>query len=279
MRSVLVTGCSTGIGRACVNRLATHGWRVFAGVRDETDAESVRAEPGEVVPLHLDVTEGESIAAAVELVSERAGGRLEGLVNNAGIAIGGALETVPVEDLRRILDVNVVGQMAVTQALLPLLRSGRGRIVIVGSVGGRVAFPYAGPYHASKFALEALADSLRMELAPQGLAVSLVEPGPISTPIWSKAQTQVETLRASLEGEARQLYTEEMASFEQRLRSADEHGENPEKVAAVIAAALEGSASARYPVGRGVRTLINLRPLLPDFVFDRLARRVGGQLS
>jgi len=276
MRSVLLSGCSTGIGRACVNRLATHGWRVFAGVRSETDAEVVGAEPGEVVPLRLDVSDGDSIAAAAKLVAEQTGGRLEGLVNNAGIAVGGALETVPVADLRRILDVNVVGQVAATQALLPLLRSGRGRIVIVGSVGGRVAFPYAGPYHASKFALEAVADSLRVELEPQGVAVSLVEPGPISTPIWSKAEEQVATLRASLDGEAHQLYAEGLANFEQRLRSAGEHGESAEKVAAKIAAALEGSTGSRVPVGRGARTLINLRSWLPDFAFDRLARRVGG---
>jgi len=274
MRGVVVSGCSTGIGRACVNRLATHGWRVFAGVRSEADAKAVGAEPGEVVPLRLDVSDGDSIAAAAELVTAQTGGRLEGLVNNAGIAVGGALETVPVADLRRILDVNVVGQIAVTQALLPLLRSGQGRIVILGSVGGRVAFPYAGPYHASKFALEALADSLRIELEPQSVAVSLVEPGPISTPIWRKAEEQVATLRAGLEGEAHQLYAEGLANFEQRLRSADEHGENPERVAAKIAAALEGSAGSRVPVGRGVRTLINLRSLLPDFAFDRLARRV-----
>jgi NAD(P)-dependent dehydrogenase (short-subunit alcohol dehydrogenase family) len=276
MGSALVTGSSSGIGRACVSRLATDGWRVFAGVRSGTDAEAVGAVPGDVRPLRLDVTDSESIAAAAGRVSEENGGGLDALVNNAGIAVGGALETVPVEDLRRIFDVNVVGQVAVSQAFLPLLRSARGRIVIVGSVGGRVAFPYAGPYHATKYALEAIADALRVELKHQGIAVSLVEPGPISTPIWSKAREQVGALRASLDGEARELYAEEMASFEQRLRSADENGEAPEKVAAKIAEALEGSAGARYPVGRGVRTLIALRPLLPDFAFDRVARRVGG---
>jgi NAD(P)-dependent dehydrogenase (short-subunit alcohol dehydrogenase family) len=181
----------------------------------------------------------------------------------------------PPADLRRILDVNVVGQIAVTQAFLPLLRSAGGRIVIVGSVGGRVAFPYAGPYHASKYALEALADSLRAELKPQGVTVSLVEPGPISTPIWTKAREQVAALRAGLDDEKRRLYAGEMESFERRLRSADEHGEQPEKVAAKIGEVLQGSAGSRYPVGRGVRTLIDLRPLLPDALFDRLARRVG----
>jgi NAD(P)-dependent dehydrogenase (short-subunit alcohol dehydrogenase family) len=275
MSSVLITGSSSGIGRASVERLAADGWRVFAGVRSETDAESVGAVPGEVVPLRLDVTDADSIAAAAERVGAESGGRLDGLVNNAGIAVGGALETVPPEDLRRILDVNVVGQIAVSQALLPALRSARGRIVIVGSVGGRVAFPYAGPYHASKFALEGLADSLRAELKPQGVGVGLIEPGPISTPIWAKAQEQVAALGASLEGEARRLYAEETKGFERRLRSADEHGEDPEKVAAKIADALQGHDRARHPVGRGVRTLIGLRSLLPDSVFDRIARRVS----
>jgi NAD(P)-dependent dehydrogenase (short-subunit alcohol dehydrogenase family) len=275
MGSVLVTGSSSGIGRACVNRLAAHGWRVFAGVRSEADAEAVGAEPGDVTTLRLDVTDEEAIAAAAVRVAEQTGGRLDALVNNAGIAVGGALETVPPAELRRILDVNVVGQIAVTQAFLPLLRAAGGRIVIVGSVGGRVAFPYAGPYHASKYALEALADSLRAELKPQGVTVSLVEPGPISTPIWTKAREQVAALRAGLDDEGRRLYAEEMESFEGRLRSADEHGGRPERVAAKIADALQGSAGSRYPVGRGVRTLIDLRPLLPDALFDRLARRVG----
>jgi NAD(P)-dependent dehydrogenase (short-subunit alcohol dehydrogenase family) len=274
MGNVLVTGSSSGIGRACVTRLAEDGWRVFAGVRSQTDVEAVGALPGDVFPLRLDVTDLDSIAVAAELVADQNGGGLDALVNNAGIAVGGALETVPVEDLRRIFDVNVIGQVAVTQAFLPLLRSARGRIVIVGSVGGRIAFPYAAPYHATKYALEAIADALRVELEPQGVNVALVEPGPISTPIWTKAQEQVATLRMTLGEEARKLYGGEMESFEKRLRSADEHGEQPEKVAAKIAEALAGSG-ARYPVGRGVRTLINLRALLPDFAFDRLARRVG----
>ena len=275
MKSALVTGSSTGIGRACAGRLAKDGWRVFAGVRSATDAEALDAVPGDVTALRLDVTDAASIVAAAELVSERNGGGLDALVNNAGIAIGGALETVPIEDLRRILDVNVVGQVAVTRAFLPLLRSARGRIVIVGSVGGRIAFPYAAPYHASKYALEAIADALRVELESQGVGVALIEPGPISTPIWSKAEAQVAALRTGLSAESNRLYDAEMASFEQRLRSADEHGERPEKVAAKIVDALTGSGN-RYPVGRGVRTLIALRPLLPDFAFDRLARRLGG---
>lgn len=275
MPSVLITGCSSGIGRACVSRLAEGDWRVYAGVRSETDLEALGAEPGDVVPLRLDVTDGDSIAVAARRIEED-GGRLDALVDNAGVAVGGALETVPLEDLRRIFEVNVIGQVAVAQALLPALRRARGRIVIVGSVGGRVAFPFAAPYHATKYALEAVADSLRAELEPQGVAVSLVEPGPISTPIWSKAQEQVSMLRAGLEGEASALYDRELASFEEQLRTADEKGEAAEKVAAKIAEALQSSSPrARYPVGRGVRTLIDLRPLVPEFVFDRVVRRLS----
>ena len=276
MPSALITGTSTGIGRACVARLAAGGWRVYAGVRGETDAELLGTGPGDIVPVQLDVTDADAIAAAAARVEEETGGCLDALVSNAGIGVAGALEVVPPEDLRRILDVNVVGQIAVTQALLPLLRSARGKIVIVGSVGGRVAFPYAGPYHASKYALEGLADSLRAELAPQGVTVSLIEPGPISTPIWSKAREQVALLRAGLEGEAAKLYADELAGFEEQLQTADRKGEAPEKVAAKIAAALASSSPrARYPVGRGVRTLIGLRPLIPAAAFDRLVRRLS----
>jgi NAD(P)-dependent dehydrogenase (short-subunit alcohol dehydrogenase family) len=201
-------------------------------------------------------------------------GALDALVNNAGIAIGGALETVPPWDLRHILDVNVVGQVAVTQAFLPMLRAARGRILFVGSVGGRVAFPYAGPYHASKFALEAVADSMRAELRPQGVSVSLLEPGPIATPIWAKAKGQVASLRAGLDGEAGSLYGKELQGFEKRLDSAAESGGQAEEVARKILQALQANSPAsRYQVGRGAKTLVSLRPLMPDALFDRLARR------
>jgi NAD(P)-dependent dehydrogenase (short-subunit alcohol dehydrogenase family) len=291
-QSVLVTGASSGIGRATVERLARDGWRVFAGLRDGTagangaaDSEPTDAPrgaatatgggAGEVVPLALDVTDGEQVAAAVESISSRTGGVLHGVVHDAGIPVGGALEEVEAEELRRIFEVNVIAPVLLTQRLLPLLRRQRGRIVIVGSLGGRVAFPFAGPYHATKFALEALADSLRLELRPQGVGVALVEPSAISTPIWSKAERQVEAQRRRLGPEARALYDERLAKFQEKLRSADRSGDPPEKVAAKIAAALEGDG-ARYPVGRGAGTLARLRPLLPDALFDRaVGTRLG----
>lgn len=270
MKTVLVTGTSSGIGRAAVRELTGQGWQVFAGVRNQADARSLAAEPGEVVPVELDVTKAEQIETAREQVSAVTGGTLDALVNNAGIGVAGPLETLPPEALREILDVNVVGQVAVTQAFLPLLRaSGHGRVLIVGSVGGRVTHPWAAPYHASKFALEAIADCLRVELDGQPVSVGLLEPGPISTPIWAKSREQVEGLRAKLEGEQRALYDEPLRKFEATLTAADEKGEEPAKVAAKIADALGGSGS-RYQVGRGVGTVVKLRPLMPDFVYDRL---------
>jgi NAD(P)-dependent dehydrogenase (short-subunit alcohol dehydrogenase family) len=181
---VLITGASSGIGAACAKRLAAAGWRVFAGVR------RAGAAPVETTEVLLDVTDGGAIARAVEEV----GGRLDGLVNNAGIAVAAPLEYLPLEELRRQLEVNLVGQLAVTQAFLPALRAGGGRIVLIGSIAGTSALPFLGPYAISKFALEALADSLRVELAAEGIRVSIVRPGTIATPIWSKPQPVADAL-------------------------------------------------------------------------------------
>jgi len=274
MRSVLISGCSSGIGRASCVRLARDGWRVFAGVRSDADLRSVEAEAGEIAAIRLDVTDTSSINATRTRIERELNGALDALVNNAGIAVGGPLETVPPWDLRHILDVNVVGQVAVTQAFLPLLRAARGRILFIGSVGGRVAFPYAGPYHASKFALEAVADSMRAELRPQGVSVSLLEPGPIATPIWAKARKQVASLRAGLSGETGPLYAEKLQGFEKRLSSAEESGGAAEEVAEKVLKVLRANSPAsRYQVGRGAKTLVSMRPLAPDALFESLARR------
>ena len=170
MKSVVVTGASSGIGLASALRLANAGWRVYGGARTEEAAAALRERGFE--PLLLDVTDAGQIAAAATAV----GSELHGIVDNAGIAIAAPLELVPLEELRRQLEVNVVGQVAVLQAFLPALRAGRGRVVLMGSVGGRSALPFLGPYAASKHALEAFADVLRIELAPWGMTVSIVEP-------------------------------------------------------------------------------------------------------
>jgi NAD(P)-dependent dehydrogenase (short-subunit alcohol dehydrogenase family) len=274
VRSVLVTGSSSGIGRATVERLAADGWRVFAGVRDFSDGTALDQVAETVTAVALDVTDAAQIAAAALEVAERTGGSLDGVVNSAGIGVGGALEEIEPDQLRRVLDVNVVGSVAVTQAVLPLLRRTKGTVVLLGSIGGRVAMPFGGPYHATKFALEALADSWRVELRPQGVGVALIEPTAISTPIWTKARAGVEGQIADLDDEGRELYAERLAEFAEQLESADRHGDEVGKVAEKIAAALDGSGG-RYPVGRGAGAITRLRPLIPDLVWDRVVGRVS----
>lgn len=273
MRSVLVTGSSSGIGRATVERLAADGWRVFAGVRDFSDGTALDEIGETVTAVALDVTDEAQIAAVAHDLAERTGGSLDGVVNSAGIGVGGALEEIEPDQLRQVLDVNVVGSVAVTQAVLPLLRRTGGTVVLVGSIGGRVALPFGGPYHATKYALEALADSWRVELRPQGVAVALIEPTSISTPIWTKARAGVEDQLAGLDAEGRRLYGERLGAFAGRLESADRHGDEVGKVADKIAAALDGSGG-RYPVGRGAGAITRLRPLIPDLVWDRVVGRL-----
>src|SRR5512133_1136305 len=189
MRTALVTGASSGIGAACARRLESAGWRVFSGVRAAGDA----AAGTEVL---LDVTSVEQIRAATKEI-----GQLDALVNNAGIAIAMPLEFLPLDELRRQLEVNVIGQVAVTQAFLPHLRRSRGRIVFVGSIAGKSALPFLGAYAASKHALEAIADTLRIELRPFGIEVAIVEPGTMATPIWQKARETVQRLLPTLPAE------------------------------------------------------------------------------
>src|SRR5664279_3324325 len=196
MPTVLITGASTGIGQATALRLAKAGWTVLAGVRDVDAGERLAAEApaGRVQPLTLDVTDFQQIREAAGRVSELGGrgesspGRLDALVNNAGIGYGGPLELIHPDDLRKQFDVNVLGQISVTQALLPALRAARGRIVFMSSVGGRVAMAFTAPYAASKHAIEAIGDALRVELATSNVQVALVEPGSVATPIWDKAR-------------------------------------------------------------------------------------------
>jgi NAD(P)-dependent dehydrogenase (short-subunit alcohol dehydrogenase family) len=235
---------------------------------------SAQLEGVEVV--ELDVTSADSIASALEHVRERTGGRLDALVNNAGIPAAGAVETVPVEDFRALIETNLIGSFAVTKAFLPLVRHARGRIVFVGSLGGRVAFPYASAYHASKFGIEGLAESLRSEMRPLGVSVSVIEPATMATEIWGKGREQLSAVRASLTPEQREVYGEALENFDQTLASADEDGEDPSEVAETIEKALTASGpDDRYVVGRGARSLTLLEPILPSAVFDRVKRRVA----
>ena len=243
-RAVLVTGASSGIGHAAALRLAGSGWRVFGGVRSEEDAERLRGHG--VEPLQLDVTDSVAIAAAAEAV----GGELHGLVDNAGIAIAAPLELVPLDELRRQLEVNVVGQVAVLQAFLPLLRRSQGRVVLVGSVGGRSALPFLGPYAASKHALEAIADSLRVELAPWWISVSIVEPASVKTAIWTKGAAQADLMRAGISHDRNELYAARIERF-RAVALKRGPGIDPDVVARAVEHALTASRpKARYLVGR-----------------------------
>lgn len=272
--SVVVTGASTGIGEASARHLRSLGFDVHAGVRKETDAERLRGDG--LRPLMLDVTDPDSIAAARSEVDAASGGRLAGLVNNAGIAVSGPIEFLPVEEFRRQLDVNVVGQMAVTQAFLPLLRRAGGRVVNISSIGGRVALPLLGPYNASKFALEGLSDSLRRELRPHGVDVVLVEPGGIKTPIWDKGNAAADALREAMPAEADELYGKTIAAVQRESRKiAGERGLEPQAVADVVGAALTASRpKTRYLVGRDAKLRARLSGLLPDRAMDSLIGRV-----
>ena len=207
-RFVLITGASTGIGAACAIGCAARGMTVFAGVRNLAAGDALQAKAGKaIIPVQLDVTDGESITKAADLVARHVGeAGLSGLVNNAGIAIGSPLELIPLQQLRRQLEVNVVGQIAVTQAVLPLLRRAHGRIVNMGSIAGRGTIPMMGPYSASKHALEALTDALRLELYPWGIEVSIIEPGAVATPIWDKSMQISLDVESEMSAEGKHLY-------------------------------------------------------------------------
>lgn len=272
---MLVTGASTGIGEACALHLASLGFGVLAGVRREEDSRRLAEHPG-VTPVMLDVTDAGAISAAAERAAATNGGRLAGLVNNAGIAVAAPLELVPIDELRHQLEVNVVGQVAVTQAMLPLLRAARGRVVNIGSVGGLVALPMLGAYAASKFALEAITDALRREVASQGVRVAIVEPASVRTPIWDKSEEAADEIGAGVGDEAERLYGPLIRAIRAGAAQARVEGVPPRAVAEVVAEALtHPRPRTRYPVGREARGRAIAARVLPDRALDRaIARRL-----
>lgn len=275
MPLALITGASTGIGRATAVRLAGAGWTVLAGVRNEAAALELReaAQGSErVQPITLDVTDATQIAAAAQAV-EAAGSRLDGLVNNAGIGVGGPLELISDEDLRRQFDVNVFGQIAVTRALLPALRRAHGRIVFTSSIGGRVTTPFLSPYAASKHAIESFGDALRVELRTSGVRVVLIEPGSVATPIWGKAETDAAAV--TIPPELSEQYGHVPAAMNKAIADTGKRGVPPDKVAQTIERALTTvRPKARYLVGTDAVATLAIRRALPDLVFDRFIRRV-----
>ncbi len=276
-RAVLVTGASTGIGAACALSLDRLGMRVFAGVRRAADGAALQRQASPLLTaVAIDVTDASSIVGAARTVAAVVGSRgLAGLVNNAGIVVPGPLEFLPIGDLRRQLEVNVIGQVAVTQAMLPLLRVARGRIVNMGSIGGRMATPFVGAYAASKFALEALTDALRVEVRPWGIHVSIIEPGAIATPIWQKSAREGSRLQGALPPEATRLYGKALEALRQGAARAERDAIAPDAVVAAVVHALTAPRPrTRYIVGRRAKLQAVIARWVPDRARDRLLTRV-----
>jgi NAD(P)-dependent dehydrogenase (short-subunit alcohol dehydrogenase family) len=273
MPAVLVTGAARGIGRAIVTHLSASGWDVIAGVRSAADAAVMGSLP-RVSAVTLDVTD----SAHVEALGDALPARLDAVVNNAGVVVGGPMETISIDELRRQLDVNVIGQIAVTQTLIPRLRASRGRIVFISSVNGRIAAPLLGAYCASKFALEAAADALRMELRPWRIDVSVVEPAQTDTDMWETATQTADDLESAMTAEQRVLYAKHIAGFRKMIPMSQRLAVPPENVARVVEQALTASRPhARYPVGIAPAVQMALLNRLPSAVTDVLVRKVLGQ--
>ena len=273
--AIYITGASTGIGRATALLLDSRGFTVFAGVRKKADAESLAAAASDrLVPLMIDVTDAKQVAAAAAVITE-SGLPLVGLVNNAGMAAAAPLEFIPIDEFRNQIEINLVGQLAVTQSVLPLLRESKGRIVNVTSIGGLIASSMLGAYNASKFALEAVTHTLRQELKPWGIEVIAIEPGRIATPIWSTASTTADRMLDSMPPEAIELYGPSIQGARDMAAAASKGGLAPERVAEVIQRALTSrNPKTRYPVGTDAKLGAVLMARLPDRTRDRLLARI-----
>jgi NAD(P)-dependent dehydrogenase (short-subunit alcohol dehydrogenase family) len=268
-RHVVVTGASSGIGKATALRMAAAGWHVYAGVRRPADGDS------RLTPLILDVTVPEQIKAAVETVTDHVGAAgLDGLVDNAGIGMAWPMELVPVETLRDVFEVNVFGQVAVTQAFLPLVRRSRGTIVITGSIGDRITMPFGAPLTASKAALASMADAFRMELAPFGVRVVLIEPASIHTEAVDKVERDAHRAVGEFPADLRPLYEEAFLGMIRTGMRHERDGSPPTVVAEAVARAL----TSRRPrpkvlVGKNAH-LLATASRLPTRALDRLRRRL-----
>ena len=276
-KGIIITGASSGIGLECARRLSSRGFHVFAGYRKESDVPRLeKLAPGRVTPVRLDVTEAASIKSAVTAITGSPDGVIPfGLVNNAGISIAGPLEMLPMESFKKQVDVNLVGQLAVTQALLPVLRAHHGRVLLMGSILGRFALPFLGAYSCAKFALEAMADALSMELAGTGVSVSIIEPGNIATPIWEKSRDVALKAAEDLSGEQWDIYRDAARSALGYLMRLSQKGISADAVAATVEKALTSRMpKRRYTVGLDSWFLGRLLPAFPGALRQAILRRV-----
>jgi NAD(P)-dependent dehydrogenase (short-subunit alcohol dehydrogenase family) len=271
--AVLVSGASTGIGFAISMHLARSGYTVYAGARKEGDRERLEADHPRIRPIILDVTVPADLTRAVQTVRE-AGDTLVGLVNNAGIAVAGPLEFLPIDALRLQFEVNTIAPIALAQAALPMLRESRGRIVNIGSITGRLAAPFIGPYGASKAAIASLTDALRQELARFGIAVSLLEFASVKTPIWEKGRQGRDALIASMPPQAMTHYGGLADAVIAQTKVEEREGMDPMVIAATVLAALRApKPRERYVIGRKAR-IQAVAAILPPSTRDRLVKQV-----
>lgn len=264
-RTVLVTGAGRGIGRAIAVRLAHSGWRVYAGVRTDVAAKELAGESELITPIELDVTIPEHLPALDHELPER----LDALVNNAGVAVAGPLETLTRAEMHHQFDVNLVGPLALTRAVLPRLRRARGRVVFISSINGRVSFPFTGAYNASKYATEAVADCLRVELRPFGVQVALIEPGVVDTDPWHQMDQLMDQLEAGLEPEHRALYAPHFAAERELLEKIGKNAKPPDRVAAAVERQLtRRRMRPRTLVGSDARSILGMKAVLPTRALD-----------
>lgn len=260
-QAIVVTGASTGIGKATALHLDKLGFRVFAGVRKESDGQALRKEASnKLMPIFLDVTDGDTIAAAVDTVSKETGGELYGLVNNAGVSLNGPLELVPTSKIKQLMDVNVLGLLAVTQAFLPLLRQSKGRIINISSGHGLLAVPDKSVYAASKFAVQAITDSLRVELSPFNVSVSSIVVGKVDTAVLEKIITDRDKMIEAAPAEVVKLYSPLIEFFDKEVKELP--GIPAIEVGKVVAQALTSEKpKAQYLIGPGAKKMKNLARL------------------
>jgi NAD(P)-dependent dehydrogenase (short-subunit alcohol dehydrogenase family) len=276
-KSVVVTGASSGIGRACVSRMNRAGWRVFATVRKISDQDRLRSEKN-VYPVMMDMQDASTVSAAAgEIAAQLKGDGLDGLVNVAGIGMVRPVEYAPMSDVREIFDINFFGQLATIQAFCGMVRKTRGRIVNITTVGVNLAIPFGGLLNSSKCAFAMLSDTLRLELRPFGVRVIAVEPGAISTPAVDKTLGNLEEVIGELPADAQQRYGEMIRNFGRRGFEMEKNGSSPDVVATAVHHALTSSRPRiRYRVGKHARLLALLPKILPETLLDSMRLKMMG---
>ena len=277
-KTVVISGASSGVGRSCVARMSQAGWRVLATVRKEADRDKLRSEGRDIYPVILDVESEASISAATQDIASQLNGEgLDGLVNVAGIGTVRPLEYASLRDVRQIFEINVFGQIAITQALARLLRKNQGRVVNITSVGVNLAIPFGGLLNASKSAFGMMSDTLRLEMHPFGVRVCAVEPGAIATPAVEKTLGDIEKVIAMLPDEAQAQYGAMLRTFARKAYAMEKSGSPPDVVARAVHHALTSSRpQIRYRVGKHAKLLAFLPKVLPESLLDSLRLKMFG---